>query len=144
MLGQGDVDVGYNAFWLDRGEKMTGTLRTSLVVDPPDGRVPALTETARRRSAERYARWGGVPAGPEDRNPLERCIMGFNSGPPMNPGAYNNFVEIFQTPTHVALLNEMINDHRVVPAGRQGPRAGERAPLEGRLARPGGKATHWW
>ncbi|MDE0123848.1 MAG: hypothetical protein OXN97_04640 [Bryobacterales bacterium] len=115
VLGQGDVDVGYNAFWLDRGEKMTGTLRTSLVVDPPDGRVPALKETARRRSAERYARWGGVPAGPEDRNPLERCIMGFNSGPPMNPGAYNNFVEIFQTPTHVALLNEMINDHRVVP-----------------------------
>lgn len=115
VLGQGDVDVGYNAFWLDRGEKMTGTLRTSLVVDPPDGRLPALTETARRRSAERYARWGGVPAGPEDRNPLERCIMGFNSGPPMNPGAYNNFVEIFQTPTHVAMLNEMINDHRIVP-----------------------------
>ena len=115
VQGQGDVDVGYNAFWLDRGEKMTGTLRTSLVVDPPDGRVPALSDLARRRSAERYARWGGVPAGPEDRNPLERCIMGFNSGPPMNPGAYNNFVEIFQTPTHVALLNEMINDHRIIP-----------------------------
>ena len=41
--------------------------------------------------------------------------MGFNSGPPMTPGAYNNFVEIFQTPTHVALLNEMINDHRIIP-----------------------------
>ena len=115
VLGQGDVDVGYNAFWLDRGETMTGTLRTSLVVDPPEGRVPALTELAKRRSAERYARWGGVPAGPEDRNPLERCIMGFNSGPPMNPGAYNNFLEIFQTTTHVALLNEMINDHRIIP-----------------------------
>ncbi len=115
VQGQGDVDVGYNAFWLDRGEKMTGTLRTSLVVDPPDGRVPAQTELAKRRSAERYARWGGVPSGPEDRNPLERCIMGFNSGPPMNPGAYNNFVEIFQTPDHVAILNEMINDHRIIP-----------------------------
>ena len=113
--GQGDVDVGYNAFWLDRGENMTGTMRTSLVVDPPDGRVPALTDLARRRSAERYARWGAVPTGPEDRNPLERCIMGFNSGPPMNPGAYNNFVEIFQTPKYVAFLNEMINDHRIVP-----------------------------
>ena len=115
VLGQGDVDVGYNAFWLDRGEKMTGTLRTSLVVDPPDGRIPALTDLAKRRSAERYALWGGVPGGPEDRNPLERCIMGFNSGPPMNPGAYNNFLEVFQTPTHVALLNEMINDHRIIP-----------------------------
>ena len=115
VLGQGDVDVGYNAFWLDRGEKMTGTLRTSLVVDPPDGRVPAQTETAKLRSAERYARWGGVPATAEDRNPLERCIMGFNSGPPMNPGAYNNFLEVFQTPTYVALLNEMINDHRIIP-----------------------------
>lgn len=113
--GQGDVDVGYNAFWLDRGEKMTGTMRTSLVVVPSDGRVPALTELAKRRSAARYARWGAVPAGPEDRNPLERCIIGFNAGPPMNPGAYNNFVEIFQTPKHVALLNEMVNDHRVVP-----------------------------
>ena len=115
VQGQGDVDVGYNAFWLDRGETMTGTLRTSLVVDPPDGRVPPQTDLARRRSAERYARWGGVPAGPDDRNPLERCIMGFNSGPPMNPGAYNNFVEIFQTPEHVAILNEMINDHRIIP-----------------------------
>lgn len=115
VQGQGDVDVGYNAFWLDRGQEMTGTFRTSLVVDPPDGRIPAQTETAKRRSAERYARWGAVPAGPEDRNPLERCIMGFNSGPPMNPGAYNNFVEIFQTPTHVALLTEMVNDHRIIP-----------------------------
>ncbi len=115
VQGQGDVDVGYNALWLDRGEKMTGTMRTSLVVDPPNGRLPALTEDAKRRSAERYARWGQLPGGPEDRNPLERCIMGFNSGPPMNPGAYNNFVEIFQTPNHVAILNEMVNDHRIIP-----------------------------
>ena len=115
VQGQGDVDVGYNAFWLDRGEKMTGTMRTSLVVDPPNGRIPPLTDLAKLRSAERYALWGGVPSGPEDRNPLERCIVGFNSGPPMNPGAYNNFAEIFQTPTYVAILNEMINDHRIIP-----------------------------
>lgn len=112
---QSDVDVGYNAIFLDRGEKMTGTLRTSLVVDPPDGRVPALTADAKRRAAERFERWGRLPAGPEDRNPLERCIVGFNSGPPMNPGAYNNFMEIFQTEDHVAILNEMINDHRIIP-----------------------------
>ena len=115
VQGQRDVDVGYNSIFLDLGEMMTGTMRTSLVVDPPDGRIPALTEDAKRRSAERHARWGKLPAGPEDRNALERCIMGFNSGPPMNPGAYNNFLEVFQTPNHVALLNEMINDHRIIP-----------------------------
>ena len=120
VQGQGDVDGGYNAFWLDRGEQMTGTRRTSLVVDPPDGRVPALTAEAKRRSDERYARWGAVPNGPEDRNPLERCIVGFNSGPPMNPGAYNNFAEIFQTPKYVAILNEMINDHRIIPLDGRG------------------------
>ena len=115
VQGQGDVDVGYNAIFIDNGEKMTGTMRTSLVVDPPDGRLPALTEDAKRRKDERTARWGQVPAGPEERDPRERCIMGFNSGPPMNPGAYNNFAEIFQTKDHVAILNEMINDHRIIP-----------------------------
>lgn len=120
VQGQGDVDGGYNAFWLDRGEQMTGTMRTSLVVDPPNGRIPALTAEAKRRSDERYARWGAVPGGPEDRNPLERCIVGFNSGPPMNPGAYNNFAEIFQTPKYVAILNEMINDHRIIPLDGRG------------------------
>ena len=128
VQSQGDVDVGYNAFFLDRGEKMTGTLRTSLVVDPPDGRVPALTADAKRRSAERFERWGRLPAGPEDRNPLERCIVGFNSGPPMNPGAYNNFMEIFQTEDHVAILNEMINDHRIIPLDGR-----EHAPQDIRL-----------
>ncbi len=135
--GQGDVDVGYNAFWLDRGEEMTGTMRTSLVVDPPDGRIPALTDLAQRRSAERYARWGKVPDGPEDRNPLERCIMGFNSGPPMNPGAYNNFVEIFQTPKYVAILNEMVNDHRIVPLDGR-----DHVPESVRLWK--GDSRGWW
>ena len=115
VQGQGDVDGGYNAFWLDLGEKLTGTMRTSLIVDPPDGRLPERTEDAQRRSAERLARWGKAPEGPEDRNPFTRCIMGFNSGPPMSPGAYNNFVEIFQTPGYVAILTEMVNDHRIIP-----------------------------
>ena len=150
VQGQGDVDGGYNAFWLDRGERMTGTMRTSLVVDPPDGRVPARTEDAQRRSAERLARWGRVPAGPEDRNPLERCIMGFNSGPPMNPGAYNNFAEIFQTPQYVAILNEMVNDHRIIPLdGREHApesirlwKGGSRGRWEGRHPRRDNQALH--
>ena len=111
---QSDVDVGYNAIFLDRGEKMTGT-RTSLIVDPPDGRLPALTEDAKRRKDERYVRWGQVPEGPEDRNPLERCIMSSRAGPPINPSGYNNFAEIFQTKDHVAILVEQINDHRIIP-----------------------------
>ena len=107
---------------------MTGTLRTSLVVDPPDGPRPRVDADAKRRSAERFERWGRLPAGPEDRNPLERCIVGFNSGPPMNPGAYNNFMEIFQTEDHVAILNEMINDHRIIPLDGR-----EHAPQDIRL-----------
>ena len=115
VLGQADLDVGYNWIFVDVGQKMTGTMRTSLIVDPPDGRLPALTEDAKRRRDERTARSRQVPAGPEDRNPRERCIIGFNAGPPMNPSAYNNMAEIFQTKDHVAILVEMINDHRLIP-----------------------------
>ena len=114
VLGQADLDVGYNYIFVDLGERMTGTMRTSLIVDPPDGRLPALTEDAKRRKDERTVRWGQVPAGPEDRDPSDRCII-MSVGPPMNPGAYNNFTEIFQTKDHVAILVEMINDHRIIP-----------------------------
>ncbi len=114
VLGQADLDVGYNWIFVDVGKKMTGTMRTSLIVDPPDGRLPALTEDAKRRKDERTVRWGQVPAGPEDRDPSDRCIV-MSVGPPMNPGAYNNFAEIFQTKDHVAILVEMINDHRIIP-----------------------------
>ena len=114
VLGQADLDVGYNYIFIDKGRKMTGTMRTSLIVDPPDGRLPALTEDAKSRRDERTVRYGQVPAGPEDRAPGERCII-MSVGPPMNPGAYNNFAEIFQTKDHVAILVEMINDHRIIP-----------------------------
>ncbi len=111
---QGDVDVGYNSFWLDLGDKVSGTMRTSLVIDPPNGRLPKMTDGAIRRVNERYALWGQPPAGPEERNSYERCIIGFNAGPPMTPGAYNNMMEIFQSPGYVAIMTEMINDHRVI------------------------------
>jgi hypothetical protein len=114
VTGQADLDVGYNWIFVDVGKQMTGTMRTSLVVDPPDGRLPALTDDAKRRQDERTVRWGQVPAGPEDRDPSDRCII-MSVGPPMNPGAYNNFTEIFQTKDHVAILVEMINDHRIIP-----------------------------
>ncbi len=111
VLGLADLDIGYNWVFVDVVPTMTGTMRTSLIVDPPDGRLPALTDDAKRRKDERYVRWGHVPGGPEDRDPSDRCIMG-SAGPPMNP---SGFAEIFQTKDHVAILVEKINDHRIIP-----------------------------
>jgi len=109
-------DTGsYNQFWFDAGTKVIATKRTSLVVDPPDGRIPPLTPEAKQRAEARAAIPPHPPAGPEDLNLATRCILGFNAGPPMAPGAYNNNVQLFQTPGYVALLNEMVNDTRIVP-----------------------------
>ena len=116
--------VPYNDFWFDEGTSVT-TDRTSLVIDPPDGRIPALTPTVERLRAEvTRARRGVDPDAPtpggfvEDLGPgalRVRCILGFNTGPPMTPGAYNNNMQVFQTEDHVVILNEMIHDARIVP-----------------------------
>ena len=104
----------YNQFWMARGTQVSGTRRTSLIVDPPDGRLPSYAREGKARmSVREEAR--SRNAGPEDRDVDERCILGFNSGPPMLPGAYNNFVQLFQIPGYVVMLNEMVNDVRVVP-----------------------------
>ncbi len=120
-----DVERAYNDFWWDWGDSLTGDLRTSLIVDPPDGRIPPLTTRAQERA--RADREDGLrpvrgrvligsPAhGPEDLGLSERCMLGFNSGPPMLPSAYNNNVQLFQTPDHVVIFNEMIHEARVVP-----------------------------
>ena len=112
---QSDVEAAYNDFWWDQGDSMAGNRRTSLVIDPKDGRIPALTPAGAKRAAESGANWVGAPNGPEDRSLGERCIMGFNAGPPMAPSAYNNNVHILQTANHVSLLNEMIHNARIVP-----------------------------
>lgn len=114
----------YNRFWFDDGTTVVGTRRTALIVDPPDGRLPSYMPEGRARMAAR-AEARSRNAGPEDRDVDERCILGFNSGPPMIPGAYNNFVQLFQTPGHVAILNEMVNDVRLVPLDGQPPLTGE-------------------
>lgn len=110
-------DVGsYNQLWFDRGTKVVETKRTSLVVDPPDGRVPPLTPEAQKRVAAARAYAAAHPAdGPEDRSLQERCILWPTAGPPMLPGPYNNNYEIFQTPGYVAILVEMIHDVRIIP-----------------------------
>ena len=110
-----DVSNAYNQFWWDYGDRLTEDRRTSLVVDPPDGRIP------RKQGEGELARLFGnrIPAGPEDRPLWERCIIGFNSGPPMLPSAYNNNVQIFQTADYVVILNEMVHSARIVPLDRR-------------------------
>jgi hypothetical protein len=110
-----DVERAYNDFWWDFGTKAVKTKRTSLVIDPPDGRIPALTPEAQKRGAARREA-GERPAwGPEDRSIGERCILGFNAGPPMAPSAYNNNVQIVQTKDYVVIHNEMVHNARVAP-----------------------------
>ncbi len=114
----------YNNFWFDNGSTILPTRQTSLIVDPPDGRLPAFTTQEKRKAAAELAA-GGYPvrmhfggigvSGPEDRGLGERCLLGFNSGPPVMPSAYNNYLQVFQTPDHIVILTEMVHEARIVP-----------------------------
>jgi len=112
-----DAARGVADFWFDRGQHVAtfeGKKRTSWVIDPPDGRVPALTPEARARQAARNADARDHPAdGPENRSLQERCLA-FNAGPPIGLGPYNNFLQIFQTRDAVVIYTEMIHDARIV------------------------------
>ena len=128
----GNVDRGvdgapgsYNSFWFDRGTSVIATRRTSLVVDPENGRIPPLTpEAEARRAALAEAR---ADVGPHEPTPggwvddlgsnglQVRCILGFNSGPPMTPGGYNNNMQLLQTPDTVVIYNEMNHNARIIP-----------------------------
>ena len=113
---EGDIATAYNNFWYDRGTKVIGTRRTSLIVDPPDGKIPALTPEAQRR-VDQARDWAAEhPAdGPEDRSLGERCLLWRTAGPPMLPGPYNNNFQIIQAPGYVVIVNEMIHDTRFIP-----------------------------
>jgi len=100
---QADIANAYNEFWWDYGKTLTDDNRTSLIVDPPDGRIPALTAQGQKRYDAGRAARARPPHSPVDRGVAERCILGFNAGPPYNPSAYNNNVHIFQTPGFVVL-----------------------------------------
>jgi hypothetical protein len=102
--------VPYNEFWYDRGSRVVETRRSSLIVDPADGRVPALTQEAQQRRDPQGNR--DEAAGPEDRNLWERCIT---RNLPRLSGAYNNNLEIVQGPGYVLILHEMVHDVQFVP-----------------------------
>jgi hypothetical protein len=111
-----DVALAYNEAWWDRGTKVVKTLRTSLIVDPADGKLPALTTDGQKRAAALAEQRRLHPAdGPESRSLTERCILWSTAGPPMMPSAYNNNYQIFQAPEYVAIAVEMIHDVRIIP-----------------------------
>ena len=106
----------YNNFWMDRGQKAVGTRRTSLIVDPPNGRMPEQTTAAQQRAGVRRDYRREHPAdGPEDFSNGVRCILGCNAGPPFTPSAYNNNMQLFQTPDHVVVVTEMVHTARIIP-----------------------------
>jgi hypothetical protein len=110
-----DLANAYNEFWWDRGTKVVKTRRTSLVVDPPDGKIPALTPQAKKRLAALEEASERPAQGPEDRPVSERCIVRPNSGPPMTPTGYNNNFQLIQAPGYVVIFNEQIHDARIIP-----------------------------
>ena len=117
---RGDGTPGfYNNFWLDTGTRTVGTRRTSLIIDPSNGRLPALTATGRQRGEQEYPFDSYL-----DLDAGDRCILGLNAGPPIVPAAYNQNLLLLQTPDHVVLLTEIVHTVRVVPLDGR-PRLGD-------------------
>jgi hypothetical protein len=128
-----DVTNAYNDFWWDSGTKVVKTLRTSMVVDPKDGRIPALTPERKQQVLDRAAKVKTMcaqplsgcevensgllgPAGSAEERPLmERCISFGTVGPPMLPSAYNNNFQIAQSKGTIAIEAEMVHDTRLIP-----------------------------
>ena len=125
-VGDGDPG-GYKDFWFEMAN-IGDTVRTSLIVYPLNGRLPPAVEGAQRQygglgpdiPSTRPVRFvvGGIAKdGPEDRGSSERCLVGFNSGPPFTPSLYNNNVQIFQNKDTAVIMTEMIHDARIVRLG---------------------------
>ena len=117
--GSRDSAIQDRTVWFEQGTKVVPDRRTSLIVDPPDGKIPPLTKVAvqalEKIAAVRRDRRGDDP---EDRELDERCFLapgGANAPPPIVPRAFNNNVQIVQTRGSVVILHEMIHDARVVP-----------------------------
>jgi hypothetical protein len=122
-----DVHYDFSQFALDRSQApLTRNLRTSLIVDPPNGKLPALTPAGQKRAAEReeeskrVGRWDSAESNQLD----DRCIIMRGAGPPMMDAGYNSNYQIVQAPGYVMILTEMIHDVRIIPLdGRAQPHA---------------------
>jgi hypothetical protein len=112
---EADVAGAYNDFWFDRRTKVVPTRRTSIVIDPLNGKVPPLTEAARKAETARQEIARRSPEGPEDFALPVRCLLWPTAGPPMLPSAYNNNYQILQVPGNVVISIEMIHDVRIIP-----------------------------
>jgi hypothetical protein len=124
-----DVEGAYNAWWMDYGTELNEDRRTSLIVDPANGRLPELTPAALAQLKNSGLREHPVrtivslkmdnkiwrPKGPESVGLSERCLQSFSGGPPITSSAYNNNLRIVQTPSHVVIFTEMIHDARIIP-----------------------------
>ena len=116
-----EARVSYEqAIWFEQGNSLERQ-RTSLIVDPPNGRIPAVRPDAAARGELTRLLRGRHAHGPEDRGVSERCLLGFNSGPPMTPSVYNNNMQLFQTADHVVILNEMVHNARIIPLDGRAP-----------------------
>ncbi len=113
----GDTNDGYNEFWKDVGTQVLvidGEYRSSIIIDPPDGRIPYAGDPRAR-----FQQAPGAPGrsdGPEGRPLAERCLLSFGShtGPPMLPVMYNNNYQFVQTESHVVIMAEMVHDARII------------------------------
>jgi len=142
-----DNPGGYNDFWFESAG-IGDTVRTSHIVYPENGRVPDAVEGAQRQFGGlgpdipgtrpvRYVVGGIAKDGPEDRGLSERCIVGFNSGPPFTPSLYNNNMQIFQSRDTAVIMTEMIHDARIVPLT-------EKPDLSEDIAMWSGDSRGWW
>ena len=128
---------GYNFFYIDAGDSIAvynGEPRSSLIVDPPDGRIPALTEAGMAMIAEERANAANEYDNPENRDLGERCILSFgnNLGPPLMPNYfYNNNYTIVQTRDQVLIMTEMVHDYRIIHLGERQPIVDDMRPWFG-------------
>jgi hypothetical protein len=148
----GGVDESYNDFWIENAG-IGDTVRTSHIVYPTDGKLPDLVEGAVARQGVyggdttgesrpvRISAGGIGTAGPEDRGLSERCLIGFNAGPPFVPSLYNNNVQIFQHRDHAVLMTEMVHDARVVTISDS---ADSQAALDDKLRLWSGDSRGYW
>ena len=130
-VGESKGGTSYNKFWYEP-DSIGENVRTSLIIDPADGRLPARVAGATDYPSENLgpdvpgdrpvrAIFGGIAKnGPEDRGLSERCLIGFNAGPPFTGGYANANVQIFQNKDHAVIMTEMVNDARIVPLDDRG------------------------